>query len=215
MTVFGEFFGQQKITWRYIFVLKHYTWVKRNWKFSWYFADVLPVTGRYDGWFVKRINAVSQNRNSCVLYCTIVPTSFILFPRIFVKESTNESRVQFSSVVQVSSNLTRETTVSEFAERSKRQLVSRHVRHFEDQCQDRDKKRAYGLHTTTNVPETKKGYYNTQHAWRPCIFLLFFLPLLCHCLPTGESVTADVYSTWCAVGGIRMCHDPIGFELRS
>lgn len=42
-------------------------------------------------------------------------------------------------------------------------------------------------------------------------FSSFFVPFLCHCLPNRGSVAPQTkwYSTWCTVGGFRMCHDSI------
>lgn len=100
-------------------------------------------------------------------------------PCIFIEKNmrmTVECNFQVSFKCR-SNKLTWETIVGEEScWRSERQSVSRHVRHFEDQCQDRGKKTDAWVSLQPYQPflKWKKGHYNTRYACCQCIFLLLF-----------------------------------------
>lgn len=134
-----------------------------------------------------------------------------------------ESRVEFSSDVEVRRVDARRRQLAMFLPiQNGNWSRRRHVRHFEDQCQDRGKKRAYGPRTTTNGFETKKGRYNARHARRSCIsFFLFFLffSFSCRVFFVTVSLARPRLQTCGARGALWAAFEcvtaPIGFQLRS
>lgn len=124
-------------------------------------------------------------------FCFCVLVDPITSPSYFYREKyENNGRVQFSSVVQVSF----ETIVGEEScWWSKRQSVPRHVRHFEDQCQDQGKKTDAWVSLQPYQPfwnEKKTTTIRDTHV-ASVSFSFFFVPFLCHCLPNRDSVATD------------------------
>lgn len=173
---------------------------KRNRRFSWCIFR-MSITS-YDGWFVKGINAVSQNRNSRVFLSHFF--FFFLHPRrshnfppcIFIEKNmrmTVECNFQVSFKCR-SSKLTWEAIVGEEScWRSERQSVPRHVRHFEDQCQDRGKKTDAWTSLQPYQPfwnEKKATTMRDTHVANVS-FSSFFVPFLCHRLPNRGCVATD------------------------
>lgn len=117
-------------------------------------------------------------------------------PCIFIEKNmrmTVECNFQVSFKCR-SSKLTWEAIVGEEScWRSERQSVPRHVRHFEDQCQDRGKKTDAWASLQPYQPfwnEKKATTMRDTHVANVS-FSSFFVPFLCHRLPNRGCVATD------------------------
>lgn len=173
-----------KSAWNCTFFLTlYYSRCKRNQRFSWCIFRTSIIS--YDGWFVKGINTVSQNRNSRVFlslfffFCFYVLVDPITSPSYFYREKyENNGRVQFSSVVQVSFG-----QVDVRNDSWRRELLMKQTAIGPETCASfwgpmpRSRQKNGRMGFLTALPtflKWKKDHYNTRYACCQCIFLLLF-----------------------------------------